>query len=62
MTKLEIVQLAKQTKNQSTVAKAISENFPGYTKEKDSLTCYAFAISALDKDTRKSFARYLERK
>lgn len=62
MTKLDIFNLAKNTKNQATVAQAIDAHFPGYSKENASLTCYAFATCALDKDTRKKFAKYLEKK
>lgn len=62
MTKLEIVKLAKSTKNMKTVASAIAESFPGYVEEgaQPAVICFRFAMGALEGGTRQSFLRALD--
>lgn len=55
MTKLEIVQLAKKTKDVAKTAKAIRETYATFEGLNDEATCLEFGTHMLDKHTRGEF-------
>ena len=60
MTKLDIIKLAKTTKDTNIVAQKVASAFPGYVGLTNWDTVRAFGNGALDRDTNLKFSKWLK--